>query len=112
MLVAAMKSQPGTLNFRDLQRRFDRAAASFDGVDFVHRKTADGLMDRLDPMLIDAKWILDLGSATGSAGHQLCRRFKRGRVIVLDTSHEMLQQARKKQTWFSRVFGLQANAHS
>jgi malonyl-CoA O-methyltransferase len=61
-------------------------------------------------MLIDAKWILDLGSATGSAGHQLRRRFKRGRVIVLDTSHEMLQQARKKQTWFSRVFGLQANA--
>lgn len=110
MLVAVMESQPGTLKFRDLQRRFDRAAASFDDVDFVHRQTADGLMDRLDPMLIDAKWILDLGSATGSAGRQLYRRFKRGRVIVLDASHEMLQQARKKQTWFSRAFGLQANA--
>ena len=110
MLVAVMNSQPGMLKFRDLQRRFDRAAAGFDQADFVHRKTADGLMDRLDPMLIDAKWILDIGGATGSAGRHLCRRFKRSRVIVLDASHEMLQQARKKQTWFSRVFGLQANA--
>ncbi len=110
MLVAVMNSQPGMLKFRDLQRRFDRAAASFDEVDFVHRRTADGLMDRLDLMLIDAKWILDIGGATGSASRHLCQRFKRGRVIVLDASHEMLQQAKKKQTWFSRVFGLQANA--
>ena len=110
MLVAVMNSPPGMLKFRDLQRRFDRAAASFDEVDFVHRRTADGLMDRLDLMLIDAKWILDIGGATGSASRHLCQRFKRGRVIVLDASHEMLQQAKKKQTWFSRVFGLQANA--
>ena len=65
-----MNSQANTLKFRDLQRRFDRAAAGFDEVDFVHRKIATGLMDRLDPMLIDAKWILDVGGATGSASHR------------------------------------------
>ena len=72
-----MSSQPGTLRFRDLQRRFDRAAKSFDGADFVHRAASAGLIDRLDPMLIDVKRILDLGGATGSASRQLCKRFKR-----------------------------------
>lgn len=110
MLVAGMNSQPGTIKFRDLQRRFDRAAASFDGVDFVHRKTADGLLGRLDPVLIDAKRILDIGGATGSASRHLCKRFKRSRVFVLDASYEMLRKAKKKQTWFSRVSTLQGNA--
>ena len=105
-----MNSQANTLKFRDLQRRFDRAAAGFDEVDFVHRKIATGLMDRLDPMLIDAKWILDVGGATGSASQYLCRRFRRSRVIVLDASYEMLRQARRKQTWFSRTSMVQANA--
>ncbi|MFQ5983374.1 MAG: methyltransferase domain-containing protein [Woeseiaceae bacterium] len=105
-----MNSQPGRLEFRDLKRRFDRAAAGFDEVDFVHRKTAQGLLERLEPMLIDATKILDLGSATGSAGRDLRRQFKRSRVIVVDASREMLRKARNKQTWFSRASALQANA--
>ncbi|MFQ6004040.1 MAG: methyltransferase domain-containing protein [Woeseia sp.] len=72
--------------------------------------TADGLMRRLAPMLIDARWILDLGAATGSAARSLCRRFKRSRVIAFDASREMLRQATKKQTWFSRLSVLQGNA--
>jgi malonyl-CoA O-methyltransferase len=110
MLIANMNSQANTLKFRDLQRRFDRAAAGFDEVDFVHRKIADGLMNRLDPMLINAKWILDVGGATGSASQCLCRRFRRSRVIVLDASYEMLRQAKRKQMWFSRASVVQANA--
>lgn len=110
MLIANMNSQATTLKFRDLQRRFDRAAANFDEVDFVHRKIADGLIDRLDPMLIDAKWILDVGGATGSASQCLCRRFRRSRVIVLDASYEMLRQAKRKQMWFSRASMVHANA--
>lgn len=105
-----MNSQPRTLDFRHLQRRFDRAASTFDGVDFVHRKTAAGLMDRLGPMLIDAKRILDLGGATGSASRDLGKRFRRSSVIVLDASHEMLRKAGKKRSWFSRVSTLRGNA--
>jgi len=110
MLEIGMNSQPGTLNFRHLQRRFDRAASTFDGVDFVHRKTADALMDRLGPMLIDVKRILDLGGATGSASRDLCKRFGRSSVIVLDASHEMLRKAGKKRSWFSRVSTLRGDA--
>ena len=110
MLITNMHLQATTLKFRDLQRRFDRAAANFDEVDFVHRKIAAGLIDRLDPMLIDAKCILDIGGATGSASQFLCQRFRRSRVIVLDASYGMLRQARRKQMWFSRTSIAQANA--
>ena len=105
-----MSAQPATLRFRDMQRRFDRAAASFDSVDFVHRQTCDGLMDRLTPIVVDVERILDLGGASGSAVHPLCKRFKRSRVILLDASHEMLRCAEKKRSWFSRVSILQGDA--
>ena len=110
MLHRDMSKRPGTLSFHDVQRRFDKAAAGFDDVDFVHRKTADGLMDRLKPVIIDAKYILDLGGATGSASRHLSKRFKRSRVVVLDASWEMLQAANRKRTWFSRVTMLQGDA--
>ncbi len=105
-----MSRQPDTLDFRDMQRRFNRAATSFDDVDFVHRAACDSLIDRLEPMVIDVRRILDLGGATGSASRQLCKRFKRSRVIVLDASHEMLRAAERKRSWFSRVSTLQADA--
>ena len=60
--------------------------------------------------MIDAKKILDLGGATGTASRQLCKRFRRSRVIVLDASREMLRIAEQKRSWFSRVSLLQGNA--
>jgi malonyl-CoA O-methyltransferase len=107
-----MQQQPGMLCFQDVRRRFDRAAASFDNVDFVHRKTAAGLMERLEPVVIDARKILDLGGATGTACHDLRRRFRRSRVIVLDASQEMLRRAVQKRTWFSPVSVLQGDARA
>ena len=35
---------------RDIQQRFDRAADTFDAVDFVHETTRSGLIERLAPM--------------------------------------------------------------
>ena len=36
---------------RDIQRRFDRVAASFDDADFVHAVTREGLLARLEPLI-------------------------------------------------------------
>ena len=41
-----------------MQRRFDRAAGSFDSADFVHAATRGGLMSRLEPLLVKARTIL------------------------------------------------------
>jgi len=99
-----------SLNVKDVQRRFDRAAQHFDSADFVHSLARDGLFARLKPMVIKARTIVDLGSATGASSHRLSRQFKRARIIAVDLSHNMLQQGRRKQTWFSKTALIQADA--
>lgn len=96
---------------RDIQRRFDRAAGGFDAADFVHTVTREGLIERLQPLVIEARTILDLGAATGSAGHQLRQRFRRARIVSLDLSHAMLQRARRRRSWFRRPACVQADAN-
>ena len=98
------------LNLRDVRRRFDRAAPGFDAVDFVHSTTREGLLTRLSPMLIDARTIVDLGCATGTASRGLSRQFRRAHIISIDLSQQMLRQAQHKRSFFGRRSMLQANA--
>lgn len=104
------KNDPAELSRRDVRRRFDRAATGFDGADFVHRTTRDGLLERLAPLRVDARVVLDLGAATGGATEQLRQRFARARIVSLDLSHNMLRQASRKRRWFSRTAFIQADA--
>jgi malonyl-CoA O-methyltransferase len=99
------------LRLRDIRRRFDRAAAGFDDVDFVHAVTRDGLLSRLEPVQVEARNILDLGSATGAAGQSIRRRFRRAHVVSLDLSHAMLERARRRKRLLSKSSYVQADAH-
>ncbi len=99
-----------TLNISDVRRRFDHAAHRFDAVDFVHSATRDGLLARLEPMTIEARTILDLGSATGSGSRLLARRFRRARIVAVDLSRNMLEATRRKRSRFTRRLSVQANA--
>ncbi len=103
------------LDLRQLRRRFDTAATSFDGADFVHRITREGLLARLQPVVVDAAVVLDLGAATGAAYRQLGTRFRSARIISLDVSRNMLLVARQKRGSLARFFSrsdalLQADA--
>jgi malonyl-CoA O-methyltransferase len=98
------------LRTQDVQRRFDRAAATFDQFDFVHTVTRNGLFDRLEPMLVEAGTIVDLGCATGTASKMLAKRFRGARVIGVDQAPAMLQAAVSKQSWRSRCSFVQADA--
>ena len=53
--------------------------------------------------------ILDLGSALGAGSRQLAKRFRRARVVSIDTSARMLEGARDQRGWFSRVREVQAD---
>lgn len=99
------------LRLRDIQRRFDRAATSFDNSDFVHQVTREGLVDRLEPLLLEPTTILDLGSATGATGRLLRKRFKRAHIVSFDLSQPMLRQGRKQKAWFSRTSFVQGDAN-
>ena len=99
------------LNVRDIERRFDRAASRFDDADFVHTTTRDGLLARLKPMVIEARTVVDLGSATGSTTRHLQKRFRRARIISVDLSRKMLRQGLSKQSFFSaKAPAIQAHA--
>lgn len=93
-----------------MRRRFDRAAEHFDSADFVPEVTRDGLLARLEPLLVDAHAILDLGAATGSAGNALRRRYGRVHIVSLDLSRQMLRQGSGKRRWFSRTSPVQGDA--
>lgn len=97
---------------RDVRRCFDRAATQFDGADFAHSVTRNGLLDRLAPMTIDAGTVLDLGAGTGASLPALRRKFRGAHIIAADLSHNMLTQATAKRGWFSKVSLLQADAEA
>ena len=105
-----MDSPNQNLRVDDVRRRFDRAAETFDNSDFVHKLTRDGLLARVEPMTVDARTVVDLGAATGAATPALKKRFRRSRIIALDLSATMLEKARSKQSWFTRISAIQADA--
>ena len=98
------------MSLRDVQRRFDRAADSFDSADFVHASTRDGLFQRLQPMTLDPRWIIDLGSATGASARRLAKTFRRASVVPVDLSGRMLDKATSRSGWFRRQPAVQADA--
>lgn len=93
-----------------MRRRFDRAADSFDGADFVHAVTRDGLFARIEPVVVDASVVVDLGCATGAALRRLEKRFRGARVLGVDLSLQMLERARARRGWFSKASFVQADA--
>jgi len=78
------------LNTKHIRRRFERIASGFDEADFVHAATREGLLARLEPLLVDAKTVLDLGAATGATNRLLAKRFKHSHVISIDLAYAML----------------------
>ena len=99
------------LKSTDVRRRFDRFAPVFDNADFVHQVTRDGLLDRMAPLTIEPRVILDVGCATGAGSRLLAKRFRKSSVISVDLSLGMLRKARAGRSRFSRVRELQAEAN-
>jgi malonyl-CoA O-methyltransferase len=105
-----MTDGPTITRRKDLRRRLDKAAASFDDADYVHRRCFEALIERMAPLVIEPTSILDLGSATGTGSRELGRRFRRARVVSVDLSAGMLRRARGERSRFSRIREVQADA--
>ncbi len=72
--------------------------------------TRKGILARLEPLLLDARVVLDLGAATGGATAALRRRFRRARIVSVDLSHGMLRRCAGKRRWWSRSAEVQGDA--
>lgn len=110
--TAAVLDNNHSLDIADLRRRFDAAATSFDSADFVHAVTRDGLFRRLEPMVLDAAVVVDLGCATGAAAGRLAKRFRGARIVGVDLSRRMLAKSAARRGWFVKAAFVQADAHA
>lgn len=110
MLLYMIRPAP-ELVIRDVRRRFDRAASGFNDADFAHRAACGELLERLEPVAMQPRRVLDLGCATGAGSRQLARRYRQARVIGLDASPSMLREARRRRSlFFYRPSVIQADA--
>lgn len=95
-----------------VKRRFDAAAAGFDNAAFVHTVARDGLLQRVAPMLIKPKQIVDLGCATGAGARALAKQYRGSQVLAVDSSAAMLRESRRLRSRFSKVRELLADAET
>ena len=76
-----------------LRRRFDRAAATCDGVDLLAREIARRMDERLDYIRVTPRRVLDLGCGTGADLPRLAERFPDATLLAADFSPAMIAGA-------------------
>lgn len=84
------------LDRRAVQRSFDRAARSYQQFAVLQHEVESRLLERLEYVREAPRVILDAGCGTGSATGELCRHFPEARVISLDWSLAMLNEAQQQ----------------
>ncbi|MGF1642404.1 MAG: malonyl-ACP O-methyltransferase BioC [Thiotrichales bacterium] len=93
-----------------LRRSFERAAAQYDATAVLQREIADRMLDRLDYVRVDPRWIVDLGTGTGYCARALLQRYTKASVIAVDLAWTMARAARKRRVWLRRPLAICADA--
>ncbi|MCL5060299.1 MAG: malonyl-ACP O-methyltransferase BioC [Candidatus Thermoplasmatota archaeon] len=94
------------LDFAEVRRAFDHAAASYDAHAVLQREVCDRLLDRLDFMTLQPGRVLDVGSGTGYGLAHLRARYTEAECCALDIAPSMLKAARARlpqPTWAQRA---------
>jgi len=94
------------LDFAEVRRAFDHAAASYDAHAVLQREVCDRLLERLDFMTLQPGRVLDVGSGTGYGLVHLRARYAEAELCALDIAPAMLAAARSRQpraTWGQRA---------
>ena len=76
----------------------------------MHAIARDGLLQRLEPVTVEASIVVDLGCAIGAATARLRKRFRGALVVGVDMSYRMLERYRAHRGWFSKALPVQADA--
>jgi malonyl-CoA O-methyltransferase len=94
------------LDFAEVRRAFDHAAASYDAHAALQREVCDRLLDRLDYMKLQPGRVLDVGAGTGYGLSHLRSRYAEADLHALDIAAAMLKRARTRQphaSWMQRA---------
>ena len=84
------------LDFAEVRRAFDHAAASYDAHAVLQREVCDRLLARLDFMTLQPERVLDVGSGTGYGLAHLHQRYALAELCALDIAPAMLHATRTR----------------
>ncbi len=101
---------PHRLDDRAVRRRYARAGAGL-AHSVLLAEARSRLLERLDYMRLDPRWVVDLGSAAGAGTHALARRYPQARVVALDVDRALLGPLRRRRLtfWKKRPLPVQAD---
>jgi malonyl-CoA O-methyltransferase len=97
------------LDFAEVRRAFDHAAASYDAHAVLQREVCDRLLERLDFMTLQPERVLDVGCGTGYGLAHLRARYAEAACYALDIAPAMLHAARARlpqARWSQRALDL------
>ena len=103
------------LDFAEVRRAFDHAAASYDAHAVLQREVCDRLLERLDFISLQPGRVLDVGTGTGYGMAHLRARYADAELCALDIAPGMLAAARARlpqSTWAQRALALLAASPS
>lgn len=102
------RSLPGgspdyALDRRLVRAAFERAAPAYERHARVQAEVGERLLERLAPVRLAPRRILDAGAGTGLLARRLARSYRGARVLAVDLAEGMLREARRKAPrWRSR----------
>jgi len=85
-----------------VRRAFDRAAATYAQYAKLQALVREEMLARLLGLKIEPQVVVDLGCGPGAAVKVLRERYPRARVLGLDFSMGMLQEARRWRPWMRK----------
>lgn len=85
-----------------ISKWFDKIAKNYDAFSVLQQSVASMLIERLLPMQVSPKKIIDVGCATGFGLLLLEDKFKETDVLGLDISKKMLHYAQKRGKWLRK----------
>ena len=95
-----------------VRRAFEQAAAAYETSAVLQDQVGAQLIERLDLVKLEPRWILDVGSGTGLQSRRLNRRYPHARLLALDLASNMLQQAQRRKGWRQRQHFCQGDAEN
>ena len=84
------------LDYAEVRRSFDQAAASYDAHAVLQREVCDRLLERLGYTALKPRRVLDVGTGTGYGLAHLHARYAEAALCALDIAPAMLAAARAR----------------
>jgi malonyl-CoA O-methyltransferase len=98
-------AEPGLPEKRAVRRAFERAAVTYDAHDVLQREVRARLVSHLDPIRLDPRVVVDVGTGTGAALGELRRRYPAARTVGVDLAYAMLARAARRTPAWRRLLG-------